>query len=178
MLVCERQNTMQKARSRIQKPGRYIPVITLVASMLTCLGLREYFKPVELETPIPLGGEIQAYAKEIEPTITAGHVEFTLDQVVEYIWERESSKGKNNPPHSLASNCYAKGKWNELGYGGMENPKCFANKEEGMATVNRWVEKRLNKQTMNIAQVLCTYRHGTSDENCEYGQTFLARVTK
>jgi hypothetical protein len=126
----------------------------------------------------PLSDPILVYANnEYTPSLKLHHdVEFTTDQVVDYIWYRESGRGKFNPPYSLASNCYIKGMINEWGFGGMQNPKCFKTRQEGVETITNWIKSYLKKYDGDIVKTLCMYNVGLSN-NCEYGTTFLKEHT-
>ena len=107
----------------------------------------------------------QAHAEEIKKK------EIRVSDIVDYIWYRESNRGKNNPAHSLASMCYEKGKVNEWGMGGMSNPICYSTRQEGMNAVTVWVEKHWN--THNTVSMLCLYSGHGNGQTCEYGETFL-----
>lgn len=101
-------------------------------------------------------------------------------EIVDYIWLRESSRGQNNPVGSLANNCYSKGMWNELGWGGMDRQICFNSREEGVERVERYITENLIRHDSNISYILCMYRFGeegmksNGGEQCEYAKTFIS----
>ena len=126
----------------------------------------------------PLIEPLVSYAEGTPvPTPVIKHsVQFSYDDIVDYIWYRESGRGKYNPPYSLASNCYAKGEFNEWGFGGMQNPKCFKTLKEGKDTVYAWISRYMKQYNGDVVKTLCMYNVGLAD-NCEYGTTFLAEHT-
>lgn len=165
--------------------GKYL-VLPILITGLTAF-VSHTSKPTELFSQPEQSFVVRASESNMRnsaPTPAPHHVEYTIDQAVDYIWSRESTRGKNNPPYSLASNCYAKGLWNELGFGGMQNPKCFKDKAEGWKVVTEWIEKRHDDKTLNISGVLCTYRFGDTGklseggDSCEYGKTFIDAHTR
>lgn len=126
------------------------------------------------------------YAQDAKPTETPTpkhEIEYTIEDAVVYIWGRESSKGKNNGPGTLAYYCEQRGGWNELGFGGMDLKICFKNKTEGFDKVTSWVNARHDDNTLNISGILCTYRwgdkgkQGNGGDSCEYGKKFIEAHT-
>ena len=93
-------------------------------------------------------------------------------ELVDYIHLKESTRGKNNTPGSLADLCIKQGKSNEYGYGGMDLKICFDSKKEARAWVLLWVEDHLKEYGGNSHRVLCHYNLGTASDNCSYASGF------
>ncbi len=147
--------------------------ITLIPSIFFSMKEEE----LKLLSPRPNYSVVVVKASEPEPTPLPKHdVEYTTDQVVDYIWFRESTRGKNNFPGSLAHYCELRGKWNELGYGGMKLKICFKDKAEGFEKVGNWVNRHNKKFNLEIAKTLCWYNIGKETSKCEYGTTFMEKV--
>lgn len=99
---------------------------------------------------------------------------YYVDDVVDYIWMRESGRGTNNGKGTWAYSCEQKGLWNELGYLVPNETHCFKNKKEGWETVSKWITVHVFSGQWNIVKALCIYSN--SADGCEYGGTFLKYI--
>jgi hypothetical protein len=85
----------------------------------------------------------------------------SVDELADYIWLHESSRGKNN-----YSKCTAIGKINGVGYsiyGGKW--MCFESHEEEMQTVKKWIENERLKGLSDL-ELLCRYS-GSNYQICK-----------
>lgn len=76
----------------------------------------------------------------------------SIDELADYIWLHESSRGKNN-----YSKCEAVGKINSIGYAIYDGKwMCFNSHEEEMQTLNKWLT---NKKEVGLSdtELLCLY---------------------
>jgi hypothetical protein len=80
---------------------------------------------------------------------------------IEYIWVKESSKGRNPDKTALHNICKAQGKSNEFGYGGIRDLKCFDTFQDAVNAVDSWLDTR-------TAESLCYYNTGIRNNNCDY----------
>lgn len=90
-------------------------------------------------------------AKEIEaPEIEK---EKSIEELADYIWNKESTRGKNN-----FSKCEAVGKINSIGYGipGNGEYRCFDSHEEEMKVLEGWL---ISKKALGWSEtkMLCIY---------------------
>lgn len=150
-------------------PAEYLTVNMQVAQY-------EAEKPLTVPTiTVP---EVQAMeateSGEIEPE--EPQISDKVGSMLEYIHQAESSSGKNNTPGALHLLCRSKGKWNELGYGGMRLKICFDSEEEGMNHVADWLERHLEKFEGDVAKTLCYYNLGIEEINCKYYQGYVGTL--
>lgn len=113
---------------------------------------------------------------EPTPTPTPEPVEDNIQKMLNYIHKAESTQGKNNTPGALHLICRNQGKWNELGYGGMDLKICFNSEEEGMAKVGDWLKRHLERFDGDVAKTLCYYNLGEEQINCKYYQEYLGTL--
>lgn len=95
-----------------------------------------------------------AHAKEVE-------VKEVKRDLADYIWMKESTRGKNN-----YSKCEAIGKVNGIGYAipGDGSYICFESHEEEMIALNGWIAVR-KASGWSEQKMLCTYS-GNNYEEC------------
>ena len=93
--------------------------------------------------------------------------------LVDYIHEKESNRGRNTNPDALHNLCKSQGKSNEFGYGGMRLKICFENETMAKARVTLWVAEHLVKYEGNVGRVLCQYNLGQSITNCPYKEGYV-----
>jgi hypothetical protein len=130
--------------------------------------------PVIFQTPLEIktkaGKEVSLKVvqevKAQEPDKTNDPQYKSIPWYIDKIWAMESTRGKNNIKGSLQDLCEKKGEWNEYGYGGINNPICFKDKEEADITMIKWFEKNL--RTKSLMETFCYYRHGEKMQDCEY----------
>lgn len=85
------------------------------------------------------------------------------DKFYDFIWNAESTRGKNKPKNSLAYYCEQKGEINEIGYA-PSIKFCFKSKAEQDAFVPYYVLRNCKGFTMD--ECLCYYNEGNEkDEN-------------
>lgn len=110
----------------------------------------------------------RAYAEEepeevVEKVVEVEEVEEKPFDIVDFIFMKESSRGKNN-----YSKCEAIGKFNRYGYGipGDGSYICFEEGEDTKA-VEGWVaDKKARGYSDN--ELLCLYNTGKATRTCEY----------
>ena len=117
--------------------------------------------------------KVQAYEEKNPVERTAPELDGTVQSMLKYIHQAESTSGKNTTPGALHLLCRNQGKWNELGYGGMALKICFDSEEEGMAKVGDWLKRHLEKFDGDVAKTLCYYNLGEEQINCKYYQKFI-----
>ena len=125
----------------------------------------------DLAWPVNSDMKLVEIEKRVEVPVAVYTARPVLD-VVDYIWLKESTRGKNNVPGSLADICEKQGKTNEYGYGGMALKICFDDKKEARALVLLWVEQHLEEYNGSVAKVLCHYNIGHAITTCPYAQGF------
>lgn len=89
-----------------------------------------------------------------------------IGELSEYIWNKESTKGKNN-----YSKCQAIGKINGIGYAipGDGSYICFNSHEEEMQVLRGWIIAKL-AQGYSEKELLCLYQSGVRTNDCKYAQ--------
>lgn len=92
--------------------------------------------------------------------------------LVDYVWMKESTKGKNTNPQALHNYCKSQGKSNEYGYGGMRLKYCFESPKAAKAFVTLWFAERLKEFNGNVGMSLCYYNLGQKITNCEYAKGY------
>lgn len=104
--------------------------------------------PIEKDTPKE---ELEPY-EEVKPV-----------DLVDVIFEKESSRGKNN-----YSKCESQGKYNRYGYGipGDGSYICFE-KDEDTKAVAGWVADKIARGYSD-SEILCLYNTGKATRTCEY----------
>ena len=80
---------------------------------------------------------------------------------IDYIWLKESTRGKNDIAGSLQRYCENLGKSNEFGWGGMQGKICFDSFADSVRTVDQWLDTQVNAD-------LCLYNIGIRKSNCNY----------
>jgi hypothetical protein len=88
-----------------------------------------------------------------------------IETLAVYIWNKESTKGKNN-----YSKCEAIGKINGIGYGipGNGNYICFASHEEEMLVLEGWLTEKIARG-YSERETLCLYNTGKHSP-CNYAE--------
>ena|SRR5258708_4684209 len=149
--------------------NRTMIVSVLAATIIIPIGIRAWdaiTKPDPLISPIVT----IVHAQEPQAKVIVKHnVEYTYDQVYDYVWMRESSRGKNNPIGSNAQRCYVKGEFNEIGASGTQYSLCFKSRDTQKEFFMSWMKKNMDG---NIVGTLCRWNVGKRNQ-CEYGTTFL-----
>jgi len=92
--------------------------------------------------------------------------------LVDYIWLKESTRGKNTNPNALHNLCKAQGKSNPYGYGGMQLKICFENDTMAKARVTLWLAEHLKTYNGNTNMALCMYRYGQLLQTCDYAEGY------
>lgn len=89
-----------------------------------------------------------------------------IGEIADYIWNKESTRGKNN-----FSKCEAIGKTNGIGFGvpGNGSYMCFENHEDEMQVLRGWIIAKI-AQGYTITELLCTYQSGIKTEVCDYAR--------
>lgn len=131
------------------------------------------FKNDEVVVVHPESKVVQAVEPTPEPSPTPIPQSETIKDMLNFIHGEESSHGKNTNPQALHNYCRNIGKWNELGYGGMQSMICFDSEEEGMRKVGDWLDRKLTGFDGDIAKTLCHYNLGGEHINCKYYQRFV-----
>ena len=83
--------------------------------------------------------------------------------MIDHIWTKETTRGKDKNPHALHNLCKAQGKSNEFGYGGMAMKLCYGSFQEAVDVVDAWLTER-------DKEVACYYNLGTQTSKCNYAQ--------
>ena len=85
-----------------------------------------------------------------------------IKEIADYIWNRESTRGKNN-----YSKCEAIGKVNGVGYGipGNGDYVCFESHEDEMRTLEGWIIAKL-AQGHTETSLLCLYSGSNYKDVC------------
>ena len=111
----------------------------------------------------------RAYASEepeeaAEKVVEAEEAEEKPFDIVDFIFMKESSRGKNN-----YSKCEAQGKINGVGFGidGTGKYICFNSHEEEMQAVKGWI---IAKRAAGLSdnELLCLYNTGKATKTCKY----------
>lgn len=92
-------------------------------------------------------------------------VSLSIGEIVEKVYQLESSKGKNV--------LCPQGKFNGFGY--RQNKSewvCYDTQEEPRQLVMNWFDEKLEKHTLK--ESLCLYNRGVITEECEYAQKFFS----
>lgn len=105
-----------------------------------------------------------------EPLITADPIEDEKVRFIRRVRMLESSNGNNGNPEALHNICKARGKVNNVGYGGMQGISgelfCFDSSEQEAAKLSEWY--REHRAKMSEAQTYCTYNIGEAVSDCPY----------
>lgn len=90
----------------------------------------------------------------------------TVERLAEYVWMKESSKGRNN-----YSKCEAQGKINGIGYGidGSGKYICFESHEQEMQVLRGWIIAKI-AQGYTELELLCIYNINRRQSDCHYVQ--------
>lgn len=112
----------------------------------------ERVKAAEIETPAKEEAPIKEEVVEVKPV-----------DLVDFIFMKESSRGKNN-----YSKCEAIGKYNRYGYGIPGNGQyiCFE-KDEDTKAVAGWVAEKIARGYSDN-ELLCLYNTGKASRTCGY----------
>lgn len=87
----------------------------------------------------------------------------TIEQLKDYIWLHESTKGKNN-----FSKCEALGKVNGIGFGiHGDKWQCFESHAEEMVVLEGWLRDK-ESRGLTEKQMLCLYNTGQATNSCSY----------
>ncbi len=148
-------------------------LLNLLIGELKQIDLAEYLTPKEWvfvqETRIQ---PVKAAMASIEDKAPETADSATTEALVDYIFMKESTRGKNN-----YSKCEAVGKYNRYGFGIPGNGKylCFE-KDQDTVAVTGWVAQK-KAQGFDNASVLCYYNTGVNTNKCPYYEGFekLAR---
>lgn len=133
-----------------------VAVICIAISLQ--MGILDLFKPKVIYIE-------NAQAKETAKQAVEEPKDQSLEELKDYVWLKESTRGKNN-----YSKCKEIGEYNEIGYGisGNGNYICFDSREEQFKTLETWLSKKL-AQGYTEKETLCIYNTGkTSNGECEY----------
>lgn len=109
----------------------------------------------------------RAYAAEPEERKEEAPIEEVVKvkpfDIVDFIYMKESSRGKNN-----YSKCESVGKYNRYGYGipGDGRYICFP-KDEDTKAVEGWVAEK-KARGYSDTEILCLYNTGKATRSCEY----------
>lgn len=92
--------------------------------------------------------------------------------LVDYVWMKESTRGKNTNPQALHNYCKSIGRSNEFGMGGMRLKLCYENHKQARAIVTLWFAERLKEFNGNVSMSLCYYNLGEKITNCPYAEKY------
>jgi hypothetical protein len=156
MRIFPTKETREKWVNKAREIALLLLIVEILLVIAFALGCKnDIIKAEEEKLVIPVS------AKEKEPK----QIEQPKDEVseiAEFIWEHESSRGKNN-----YSKCAAIGKVNGIGFGipGNGSYQCFKDHAEEMQVLKGWV---IDKQSrgMTKKQLLCLYS-GNNYEICK-----------
>jgi hypothetical protein len=116
--------------------------------------------PVIMSEIIAPSGTIVIVNPAVAQEIPQNAVEEKERDLADYIWLKESSRGKNN-----YSKCEAIGKVNGIGYAipGDGSYMCFDSHEDEMVALNGWITVRKASGWSEL-KMLCTYSGNNYDE--------------
>lgn len=159
------KNTVKRRKIRLlaKKAKNEALKLSCMAFVLIALGVIGYATAINYDLINWLEPKVVyiklAEAKEVEQDNT--------NELAEYIYLKESSKGKNG-----LKKCLAIGKVNNIGYGVYgTNWTCFKDHAEEMSVLNEWIKEKKNKG-MTDKELLCIYNTGTRTESCKYAKSF------
>lgn len=88
-------------------------------------------------------------------------------RIIRNIWNLETKKGKALDGHHI--DCRKANMTNEFGYAALDK-LCFSSFEESVATVDKWINERIDTNSLN--QLLCLYNQGIATDTCTYAVNF------
>lgn len=148
-----------KIGKKLNKEVKKLAVAVVIAEILLVIGYAigeqyDLFQVFRQEAKIEI-----VNAKRIEPQ-KADVQEDRIGYLADYIWMKESTRGKNN-----YSKCEAIGKINDIGYGidGTGKYICFENHENEMQVLKGWIIAKL-AQGYTERDLLCLYSGGNYSE--------------
>ncbi len=152
---------------RYQLRVRMVPVSYKLFVLLIGMSIGGSGVYIHTEYPIALDDNriIIENTRIIEPvqakeTVIEVKKEKTIDELADYIWMKESTRGKNN-----YSKCEAIGKINGIGYGipGNGSYRCYDSHEDEMQVLRGWI---IDKKALGWSELkmLCTYSGNNYDE--------------
>ena len=159
--VMQVKETMQKVHKEARKLALAVVIMQFMIAgawlVAEKVGIIECFEPKTMVIHIVSGSEVP-----VEQPKTAQNKE--MEQLKDYIWFKESTRGKNN-----YSKCEAIGEVNGIGYGIPGNGKymCFEDHAEEMKVLETWIKNK-QAQGMTNKGLLCLYNRGIVSETCNY----------
>lgn len=139
----------------------------MLLGFLAMYGIYSFLFNYGLQSPIILRSPV--YLLRAEASIKflgkdEKSVTLDLAKIADYIFLKESTRGKND-------GCRRLGLYN--GYGFRQNTFehiCYKSQEEVRGLVIEWLTKNIKEG--NIEEALCYYNEGKRSENCEYILTY------
>jgi len=114
-----------------------------------------------------------------EIKIEVNKLSINSDEFFDFIWNAESSKGKNKPKGSLAQYCESIGMWNEIGFD-PSHKFCFKDEKEARWYIPFYIYK--NGKGLTMSELLCYYNQGNNKETgkpnktCAYSESRFAEA--